>query len=1190
MLGWRPGAGILVMLLYLGALSGRAQENAPAPPVKPAVSAPGQKKAAVKAAEEPARFTGEGLLAVGDGVKEGETPAGMILMTPEKYQEMKQRLEELKRQLKTTRLRPHSCRLSGHLEGEFVQLEAVFVVVTEQPGAFVSLGLKGSFLVDASLDGELPLLDHDKNEGFILQVLDAGKHQLTMQLKVPITTSNPKNQPGGSERGFVLGLAASAVMPALQLHLPGSVQEIRWNKYVEKRGGNQGEGGQWHIPIPADTDTLQVFWKESAPSLTQQALLTAYWKVALQLQEQSLLTTAHLTVKDLQGKTGKWLLLLPERVKAEDITLPENQGYTVERDGKTGLFAIQGPPTPQLSVVVASTQPRAAGHMAVGPYLLLDADQQQGDFEVFAAPEVLSGQRLEFHPHGDLQRQDLPAENGNRDLRALFKSWNLLHGLRPQTLRSAQLRAAIPPALELAVKSLPAQVETTVAHELHLQASDKGWQLLVLSTIQATPRLNGADFLDVQLPLVPPPAAQALSGVFSGPGLPFPGNLPGTALALALPEVQPLPRLVRYWCTGDGSASSVDLQMLPGPNKARIHLRQIQDKSFKVTLGVIYTLPPGSDHVDLPLTRPLPLLDNGGALVLNGPESLELLPPESPGVVAEVSKQHLQLHWLRAPRLVTLAWRPSRPEVPVTMLADITLRGRDALVRQQIQLAWPRAPGAAKGKSDGWASRQIQLVFPAGLSRRPTIIKGGEEVGRDLAHRTLLVQLTPGEPLLLQYIFPLPSRAAEDGKPAAAPNRFSVPLLWPAAATSAETTVRLWGDSGQVPTVPAVAGNEFWVQEPVAAVADRTTFPMLVLKSERLPVSLLLELRESTLPSLARVFVERGLIQVRLEDQVRYLRARYLLTKLDVDHLDIAFPVPRKDMGSTLHIRLLRLPDLQPLWARSWGDLSFADDVARLENLSGAAAKVPVLLDIEYQLSATDNEGGSWWYQRVQPPQLLGHIFLPELRWDVHLLEKRVPLLLGQYRRSPQVWKWQGWLLTPVTARTEADLEAWLFRDLPDTAAAAPAGTVFWTVDQEAVRLIQVPREYWLLVCSIVFLVLGIGLNYLSLRRAVWWLVLLGLTAGILILSVMVPDQLARVLYGIQPGVLILLVILLVQWFLHRRYRRQIVFLPSFTRLKSGSSVRPLGPVSQRDPTTVDALPPVKSSSSLNRPARSSSA
>jgi hypothetical protein len=76
------------------------------------------------------------------------------------------------------------------------------------------------------------------------------------------------------------------------------------------------------------------------------------------------------------------------------------------------------------------------------------------------------------------------------------------------------------------------------------------------------------------------------------------------------------------------------------------------------------------------------------------------------------------------------------------------------------------------------------------------------------------------------------------------------------------------------------------------------------------------------------------------------------------------------------------------------------------------------------------------------------------------------------------------------------------------------------------------------------------------------------------------PTLLAAVVYGCEPGAVVLVLFAGIQWLLHERYRRRVVFLPSFSRartgssnVRNGSSARPRG-----EPSTVDAPMPQPSS------------
>jgi hypothetical protein len=70
------------------------------------------------------------------------------------------------------------------------------------------------------------------------------------------------------------------------------------------------------------------------------------------------------------------------------------------------------------------------------------------------------------------------------------------------------------------------------------------------------------------------------------------------------------------------------------------------------------------------------------------------------------------------------------------------------------------------------------------------------------------------------------------------------------------------------------------------------------------------------------------------------------------------------------------------------------------------------------------------------------------------------------------------------------------------------------------------------------------------------------------------PELIPVVLYGCAPGALVLVLVIAVQWVLQRRYRRQVVFLPGFSRLAPGSSIIRSGSSHRRrDASTVDVPP-----------------
>jgi hypothetical protein len=163
----------------------------------------------------------------------------------------------------------------------------------------------------------------------------------------------------------------------------------------------------------------------------------------------------------------------------------------------------------------------------------------------------------------------------------------------------------------------------------------------------------------------------------------------------------------------------------------------------------------------------------------------------------------------------------------------------------------------------------------------------------------------------------------------------------------------------------------------------------------------------------------------------------------------------------------------------------------------------------------------------------------------------------------------------------------WLLRQ--DGVGQGEPSLAFWADSGEAVTVAHAPQLAWLLGCSLGLLAVGLGLWALA-RRAwrgrvgaafVFWLVLALKAAAAAAAALFTPAVLWNAAYGAAPGAAVLALALLVQWGLHARYRRQIVFLPNFRRSRSGSSLVRGGGSSQRphgEPSTVDAPRPGGSS------------
>jgi hypothetical protein len=241
-----------------------------------------------------------------------------------------------------------------------------------------------------------------------------------------------------------------------------------------------------------------------------------------------------------------------------------------------------------------------------------------------------------------------------------------------------------------------------------------------------------------------------------------------------------------------------------------------------------------------------------------------------------------------------------------------------------------------------------------------------------------------------------------------------------------------------------------------------------------------------------------------------------------------------------------------------------------------------VLLDVRYQVDSSRLAGNGSWQLTLRPPRLRDAILLGRARWQVDLPAGCMPICSRGDASLEQHWGWWGWLPAPRPALSHKELEQWLgAADVNAPAEEGEPSLVCWQATFGPLGLVQIPQRAWLLICSLTMLTLGLGLLLLPLPRLLLWLGLAGIGVAVAAVGIWFPEILPIMVYGCEPGVLVLALAVAVQWMLHRRYRRQVIFMPGFTRLKAGSSLqRASGSERARDPSTIDQ-PPKKRPSSI---------
>lgn len=1059
-----------------------------------------------------------------------------VVLTPEKYQELLDQVEQLKRQLKPEKAEPPSvCKLSGRVEDDQVRLRAHYEFRTVRPKTLVALGTARAWPTAATLDDQLPVL-LPADEGLAVLVETPGSHHLTLDLAVPITTRGAK----GSERGFDVGLPRAAVTMLESFDLPGDMAEARVaGRLTPVR--HSGTASRLESVALGAAEKLDVAWRGPAAGPTKAApLLAARGRVIVRVSDTFVTTDVELTLEVVRGETNLWRVRVPVPPGAAvEVHKPLPQDERVQSirppDERDPVLAIRlrEPSAEPLVVAFQVRQARAVTAVPVGPFLVPDAFPQRGMIEVRAPAEL----RLRYRERGEISRRDVTEAQRGEGTVAAFQYWSGRPG-GPEVA-----------PLTLEVETVKGVVEARASHTLRLVVGPerRGWR--VTSKFDITPVRTGVDRLEVRVP----PEYQFDREVGAAPAELVEDvvtDAQGRVLQVKLAQRQTRPFSVTlpgfYALPGGGSE-------LTGPEEAALELPRPEAWVVESTARAAETPSPaparGAIH------------DRGGQVSVVVPEGVELVARASR---PEIGPGQRETSWTteRLPGRVELAWQPQRPDLAVESVVDLTLASNRAWIRQRLRYQFSQALPA-----------EVFLRVPSTVMSTLRVVEGGILDAEDrAAGRTgvLLDARSTGKERTVTLEYSYSVLAADADGEARADGRITIPLVRPDRAARGEARVRVWAEAGAEVQPSAAA----WERVATEVVPEHDALPDLVLRGD---LEAPLVLRGETVQAvLAAAVVERVLLQVTLgPGGTQTVRARFLLARIHAHELVLELPPSGPRTGLDLRLDGKRVP---AHFVDAAGREIEAGRLVRLRVEPGLYPR-PVVLDVRYQASAARAESGSFFQATLRPPTLQSAAFLGRCRWAVDLPPGRLPLLLGDGPILEQRWRLAGWLPAPEPSATAADLEQWL-TGIDTVADDSDPAMVCWQASLAPLRLIHVPQQAWLLFCSLALLGLGLGLLFAPVPRWVFWstVALVGVLAGIAILSA--PGVVPAAAYGAQPGVLVLLLVVAVQAYLHRRQRRRLAFQPAFSRAKTGSSIlRNSSGQRRREISTVDEPPAARGSS-----------
>jgi hypothetical protein len=1062
-----------------------------------------------------------------------------IVLTPKKYLELLDEIARLRRLLQSEKpVAPSTCHLKGKVEDNSVVLQARFDAVTDHPGAVVALACPQAWATAALLDGQTPLLRFDA-EGFLVQIEKAGEHHVTLDLTVPLPTR------GGESRGFELTLPRAAIT-SLELDLPANVRDVRVggrpagdplpagmvlkNKHL---GGGLG---------PAPVDKFDLAWREIRPP-SGVPVLTANGNIQVRLDSPGQTTQAELLLKIEGTPTQVWRLLVP--LGAEVKVSPADEGrmeaIEVANQQFTSLRTIrlkEASTDPLLvQVMVRAPLPKSGSLAPVGPFFVVGAVRQTGTVTVRNQVRNL---HLVYHEHGDMKLQRRTEEpGGEAGVTASFTYAAIPQVENPQGVSGPNSLSW----LDLDAELVRGQVRTRVAHALRLWSppgEGKGDRLRwdITTTIAPASKWSDIEQLRVEVPAEWMPTEE---------------------------DMEPVREKDARFMTFRSS-----MLLREGPSQP-LTLR-----------GRYEPLQSAKGRAVLKLPRPQGIIEQC-EIKIEAPRDTEVSLPNAEQTDLELVKQSgpNEQTW-RCRRVgpdwggIEVRWYPYRPEVTARSIADLTLAGGRADIRHEIFLTSPQP-----------LPPSVHLRVPPAAADSLRIVEGGQ-LGMPREGQGIVRVVVPAKTavtearLVLHYSISL----AEGGQSPRVGESLSVPLVVPAQATGGETKVRVWSQPGWV---PLPAGAPPWDEQGTEEVKDRTSLPVLVLHAPKIDVPVVL--RTGGQAPVYTILVERALVRAQLlENGAQNYRASFQLRQLAGSYLDIELPAPVPMLNVQIALNHRKVtPDI----VNEFGRQTDGGTLARLR-LGPDLIRQTALLEVFYQLPP-GRTGTSPVRTLLQPPLPRGAPATVPTRWLVSVPSSRVLIAPESAAGLERTWTRSRGLLAVRLNCTNADLEREFEETLPaelrggsgqldDPSAGGPA-LVCWQDALEPIELTLAPRLAWLLVCSLGLLIPGLGL-YWSARpqpgdaghMAPWfWPILAVATLAAAVGILFWPTMFWAIAFGCEPGAVVLLGMVGFQWFMHQRYRRQIVFLPSFSRGRAGSSLLRKSS-SQRpqpgEPSTVDAPPP----------------
>jgi hypothetical protein len=1084
------------------------------------------------------RLPSGAIIVVTDKLSDALQKTDAIYLSPEKYQELVDQIENLKKQLAVTekRLPPSECRIEGRTEEKgsqtFVRLKTTFRFKSITPKTLVFLGFLKAQPVDPKLeDGKLPLLISN-DEGLSVLIENPGEHTLRMDFETPLSTRGSK----GTEFGFEVELPGSPItsltfalpknvkrLSALRREVGSTVNETKNYSQEQLQPNTEGLalGGINH---------LELFWEDSEVVRKDQNR-TATSDIQVTISDTELLFETKLR---LQGTAKEWKFVAPANAEVsvrrwspssegsnKSTELPFEQSPTIVRPepNQPPIWRLQFRDAIPLDLLVAihSRTPRPSGNDSksrgpypIGPFAALDVTSQSGTIRVKIPPHL----RITPQLKGDTRKREVEDPLSE----AVF-------GYTSLTTNKDNLPGS---PVDLDIRIVPGSIQTSTTHRLELV--ERGWA--IRTEIQINPIRVDVDRIEIEIPA----AKDFQDAVF----------LPADIV----------------------EGTSILREMTPQRRVMEVKLIAPQRLPFHLQIDAVYPQSTDATEATLTLPRVLNTLHREAQLSVTVPEDREIrggvrtwLNNKLGTTITplKIDEQKATITSSRSPiAQLELSWKHYQPHFRMDSIGDVTLTDGWHRVQQRFHCFFYSKP-PRKLRFHLTDTEMLRTGFNSSIGTLESL--GGDRWQIDLPPDTAK-----------EFTFRFDFAFRVDPKGNKSSDRLRIPYFWAEGAIQSNYRMRFWRDPTSfhppIPTHP----SEGWQPISLEIVPEESHLPLWVVStqdpSSTLSVELIKESESNPSRSAVQVWIERSLIQVQSGDSVYRFRARYYLRKWFGRQFELDVPGNATELQVFLQGKGIDVSELP----RNPNDPGKTFQVA-IPIWTGE----PLLVEVRYQVPLSSS-----WSVRFTPPRIRGSSNTSFTRWQIGLPGRLLPLCFNDSAIFEERWSLRNGLPTTVPSRSIAELDRWFMGGIEPSSEmlhweGPESGCTFRQATLEPVRFWIVPRGLWIIFTSLVVLLIGLILS--RLPQPVLWISCTVLAIVVVIISFLWSQFALQTFATSLPGLGSVLLIVGLQRYLQWRYHWRLHHMGSFRLTPSESSLVRIGS-NQRPPiretSTVDSPPDIR--------------